>query len=92
MEQNEEYLNHVTNEEKAIIEKILNKQMEANLTNMFEDDRHERSLILLLSLTDPHTLKNKFTDDETNIMKSLALEKLHRHKCLEEYVALQILK
>ena len=42
---------------------------------MFEDVRHERSLILLLSLTDPDFLKqSKFTDDEININKNLALE------------------
>ena len=38
--------------------------MEAYFSNLFEDVRHERSLILLLSLTDPNILKqSKFTDD-----------------------------
>ena len=42
---------------------------------MFEGVRHERSLLLLLSLTDPDFLKqSKFTDDEINIIKNLALE------------------
>ena len=55
---------------------------------MFEDVRHERSLILLLSLTDPDILKqSKFTDDEMNTFKNLALEYLYREKILKEYVA-----
>ena len=45
--------------------------MEQNFATMFEDVRHERSLILLLSLTDPDILRqSKFTDDEVNIIKS----------------------
>ena len=45
---------------------------------MFEDVRHERSIIVLLSITDPDILRqSKFTDNEINIIKSLALEKLH---------------
>ena len=49
---------------------------------MFEDIRHERSLMLKLSLTDhPDTLKqSKFTDHEVNIGKNLALGKLHGKK------------
>ena len=62
--------------------------MEAYFSSLFEDVRHERSIVFLLSLTDPDTLKqSKFTDDEKNIIKNLALEKLHRQKCLEEYFA-----
>ena len=46
---------------------------------MFEDVRHERSLIILLSLTDPDILRqSKFTDHEISILKDLALEKFHR--------------
>ena len=59
--------------------------MEVFFSDMFEDFRHERSLILLLSLTDPAILKqSKFTDHEKNVIKYLALGKLHRQKCLEE--------
>ena len=44
--------------------------MEAYFATLFEDIRHERSLILLLSLTDPDILKqSKFTDDEINIIQ-----------------------
>ena len=43
-------------------------------SSLFEDVRHERSLILLVSLTDPDILRqSKFTDDEINTIKNLAL-------------------
>ena len=67
--------------------------MEAYFATMFEEIRHERSLILLLSLTDPDILKqSKFTDDEINIIKNLALEKLHRQRNLKEYHAVSLLE
>ena len=67
--------------------------MEQYFASMFEDVRHDRSLIFLLSLPDPDILKQyKFTDHEINIIKHLALEKLHRHKCFKEYFALQLLE
>ena len=67
--------------------------MEAYFSSLLEDVRHERSLIFLLSLTDPDILKQpKFTDDEINIIKNLALEEIHRQKCLKEYFALQLLE
>ena len=48
---------------------------------MFEDVRHEGSLKILLSLTDPDILKqSKITDDEIEIIKKVALEKSHRQK------------
>ena len=63
--------------------------MEAYFAVMFEDVRYERSLILLLSLPDPDILKqSKFTDDEIEIIKNLALEKLHRQRILKEHVAM----
>ena len=67
--------------------------MEAYFATTFEDVRHERSLILLLSLTDPDILKqSKFTDDEINIIKNLPLEKLHRQRILKEHVAMDLLE
>ena len=67
--------------------------MEEYFTTIFEDVRHERSLILLLSLTDPDILKqSKFTDDEINIIKNLALEKLHRQRILKEHIAMDLLE
>ena len=90
---NEDYLDHIKNEEEAITEKILNKKMEAYFATVFEDVRHERSLILVLLLTDPDILKqSKFTDDEKEIIKNLALEKLHRQRILKEHIAMNLLE
>ena len=67
--------------------------MEAYFATMFEDVRHERSLILLFSLTDPDTLKqSKFTDHKIEIIKNLPLEKLHRQRILKEDVARELLE
>ena len=61
--------------------------MKACLATMFKVVRHERSIILLLSLTD--ILKqSKFTDAEINIIRNLALEKLHRQRILKEHVGI----
>ena len=66
--------------------------MQASFSNLFEDKRYERSVILLLTITDSDVLKqSNFTDDEINIMKNLDLEKLHRQKSLKEIFALKIL-
>ena len=66
--------------------------MEAYFATIFEDVRHERSLKLLLSLTDPDILKqSKLTHDEVEIIKNLALDKLHRQKILKEHVATDLL-
>ena len=70
IELNEEYFDYIKNEEESIIERIPNKEMEAYFSNLFEDIRHERSFILLLSLTDPVILRqSKFTDYEIDITK-----------------------
>ena len=62
--------------------------METYFYTIFEDIRYERSLILLLSLVEPSILKqSKFTDHEIEIIKNLALEKLHRQRILKEYHA-----
>ena len=67
--------------------------MEAYLNTIFEDIRHERSLILLLSLIEPGILKqSKFLDHEIDIIKSIALEKLHRQRILKEYHAMSLLE
>ena len=66
--------------------------METFFATIFEDVRHERSLILLLSLVEPTILKqSKFTDHEIEIIKNLALEKLHRQIILKELVARDLL-
>ena len=60
---------------------------------MFEGVRHERSLLLLLSLTEPDILKqSKFRDNGVNVMKNYALERLHRQRVLKESFALQMLE
>ena len=67
--------------------------MEQYFSNLFENVRHERSLILLLSITDPNILRqSKFTDDEIDIIKNLDLEKLHRERVLKEHVAMDLLE
>ena len=60
---------------------------------MFEDVGYERSLILLLSLTDPNILKQaKFTDNEIKSIKVLALGKLHKQRILKKEVAIALQK
>ena len=60
---------------------------------MFEDIRHERSLFLFLSLTDPDILgQSEFTDQEIKNIKHLASEKLRRRKILKEQVAIASLE
>ena len=67
--------------------------MEAYFNTIFEDIRHERSLILLLGLVEPDILKqSKFQDHEIEIIKNIALEKLHRQRNLKEIIALELLE
>ena len=67
--------------------------MEAYFNTIFEDVRHERSLILLLSLKEPDILKqSKFNDHEIEFLKNIALEKIFRQKNLKEIVALDLLE
>ena len=67
--------------------------MEAYFNTIFEDIRHKRSLILLLSLVESDILKqSKFTDHEIEIIKNIALEKLHTQRILKEVVAMDLLE
>ena len=67
--------------------------MEQYFNTIFEDVRHERSLILLLSPVQPDTSKqSKFEDHEIDIIKNIALQKLHRQRNLKEIVALDLLE
>ena len=67
--------------------------MESFFAIMFEDFRHERSLILMLSLTDPDMLRqSKFTDFEIDFIKNLAVENLHRQRILKEQAAMSLLE
>ena len=55
--------------------------MENYFNTIFEDIRHERALLLLLSIVEPGILiQSKFTDHEIEIIKNIALEKLHRQR------------
>ena len=57
--------------------------MENYFIKLFDNVHYERSLILLLSLTDPDILRQtKFTDDGIEIIKNIVLENLHREKML----------
>ena len=67
--------------------------MEQYFNTIFEDIRYERSLILLLSLIEPDILRqSKFLDHEIEIIKNIALEKLHRQRILKEYHAMSLLE
>ena len=70
MEQNEECLDQIKNQEEAVVERFVDKWMEQNFAVMFEDVGHERSLILILSLTDTDILgQSKFYDHENDYKK-----------------------
>ena len=67
--------------------------MEQNFNTIFEDVRHERSLILLISLKEPDILKqSKFSDVEIDVIKNTELEKLRRQRNLKDIVALDLLE
>ena len=93
IEQNEEYLDHIRKQEESIIEKFLKKSGEKHFATNFEDVRHERSPILLLSLVEPDILKqSKFTDNEIDIIKIITLEKLRQQRKFKEIIALDLLE
>ena len=67
--------------------------MEQYFATIFEDIRHERSLILLLSVVEPDILKqSKFFDHEMEIIKNIALKKIHTQRNLKEIIALELLE
>ena len=67
--------------------------MDQYFVTSFENVRLERSLILILSLTDPDPLKqSNITDHEKNKIKNHALENLHRQRILKEYVAASLME
>ena len=50
-------------------------------------------VIILLSLVEPDILKqSKFTDHEINIIKDIALEKIHRQRIVKEIKAMDLLE
>ena len=67
--------------------------MDQYFAPIFEGVGHERSLLLLLSLTDPSILRHsKYTDYEIAIIKKTVLERLHRQRILKEHVAMSLLE
>ena len=67
--------------------------MEQYFATILEDVRHERSLFLLLSLTDPDIMRQgNFTDLENDILKNIALENLHRQRIIIEELAVALLE
>ena len=67
--------------------------MEAYFDTLFEDVRHERSLILFLSIVETDILgQSKFLDHEIENIKNTALEKLHRQRNTKENIALELLE
>ena len=67
--------------------------METYFITIFEDVRHERSLVLLLSIVEPDKFRQSIIlDHETEIIKNIALEKLHRQRNLKEIIALELLE
>ena len=67
--------------------------MEQHFNSIFEDVRHEGSLNLLLSLVEPSKLKqSKFTDQEIDIIKNIALQKLYRQHNPKQIIALNLLE
>ena len=67
--------------------------MEEYFATFFEDFRHERSFLSLLSLVKPDILKqSKYTDHEIDIIKNIALEKVHKQRNLKEIVTLNLLE
>ena len=66
--------------------------MESYFATLFDNIHHERSLILLLSLTDENILlKNGLTQDEIEIIKNIVLEKVYRQQLLKTYIASQLI-
>ena len=66
--------------------------MEKYFLTLFEDVRYERTLILVLSLTDEGILNQVgFTENEIKIIKDIALQKVHRQRSLKEYKAIEFL-
>ena len=67
--------------------------MEQNFSTMFADVRHERSLLLFSSLTDPDNFRRSiFTEDETETIKNLAPEQLYRQRILKQHIAMDLLE
>ena len=67
--------------------------MENYFIKLFDNIHYERCLIIILSSTDSNILiQARFTNDEINIIKNIALQKIKRQIDLKQYIALQLLE
>ena len=80
-------------EESLLSRGFPDKKVEEYFATIFEGIRPERSLFLLQGLVEPDFLEqSKFTDHETDFIKNLALEKMHRKRFLKETVVMDLLE
>ena len=67
--------------------------MENFFIELFDNIHYERSLVLLLSLTDSDLLiQAGFTIDEIDINKNIAFQKIKRQADLKQYVDMDLLE
>ena len=91
-EANKDYVEYVKDQEVSIPEKIFQKKWkESYFATSFEVVRHEWSLKIIISITDPVILKKSGFMDRDKNTKNLALQKLQRQKSLQEYTALPLI-
>ena len=69
-EQDDEYPIFIKDQEESVPESILNKKIKNYFTTRFEGVRHERLLILTLSLAIPETLKQCGCTDHERIINN----------------------
>ena len=57
---------------------------------LVEDVRYERSLVLVLGVTDEGILKqSRFTENEIKIIQDIALQKVHRPRSIKDCKAME---
>ena len=60
--------------------------MDRNFESIFQDVRHERTLILILAIIEPQILDAKFSLCDVNKMTTIAKEKILRRKMLVIFI------
>ena len=61
--------------------------MDRNFESIFQDVRHERTLILILAIIEPQILLDaKFSQSDVNKMTTIAKEKILRRKMLVIFI------
>ena len=67
--------------------------MESYFIKLFDNIHYERSLFLILSITDSNVLVQAgFTNDEIIIIKNIALQKIKKQVDLKQYFAMNLLE